>query len=301
MTEKNRAKPNSSPRLRTGQVAARIQAGRAGLVPSVLKVVDLIVQDPKRVLTSSVSEVADRAGTAESTVIRACQKLGFKGFHDLKLALASDLATQEREQDDLEHAEDISPRTPRRDVPRVVLRNSALIMQDIARTLDLDAYEGAVETLAGARRILVVGNGTSSAPAKDVAYRLTTLGLVVQAPSDTFGQHLIARALEERDAVLAISHTGATKETLISVEAAHSRGARVVAVTSHLRSPLATYAHHLLVAGAPDLGFRLESMTTRLARLAVLDTLFVGITLSRPKRSREFLDTMADVTAEHTL
>ena len=123
----------------------------------------------------------------------------------------------------------------------------------------------------------------------------------MQAPLDTFGQHLTARALEERDAVLAISHTGSTKDTLAAVAAARNGGARVVAVTSHLRSPLATHAHHVLVAGGPELGFRQESMISRLAHLAVLDTLFVGIALSRPKRSREFLDVMADVTAEHSL
>lgn len=74
-----------------------------------------------------------------------------------------------------------------------------------------------------------------------------------------------------------------------------------MAVTSHLRSPLATHAHHVLVAGGPELGFRQEAMTSRLAHLAVLDTLFIGIALSRPKRSREFLDVMADVTADHSL
>jgi RpiR family carbohydrate utilization transcriptional regulator len=301
VTEMKRAKTSSTARLRTGEVAARIQAGRAGLVPSALKVVDLILRDPSRVLNSSVSEVADQAGTAESTVIRACQSLGFKGFHDLKLALASDLATQERDEDDLERAEGIGPRTPRRDIPRLVLRNSAVILQDAARTLDLDAYEEAVETLATARRILVVGNGTSAAPAQDCAYRLTTLGLVTHAPSDAFGQHLTARALEDRDAVLAISHTGATTETLTAAKAAHHGGARIVAVTSHLRSPLAAHSHHVLIAGGPELGFRQEAMTSRLAHLAVLDALFIGIALSRPKRSREFLDVMADVTADHSL
>lgn len=301
VTGRTRAKTNSKPQLHTGEIAARIQAGRAQLVPSALKIVDVVIQDPSWVLTSSVSEVADRAGTSESTVIRACQGLGFKGFHDLKLVLASDLATQEREQDDLVRSEGIGPHTPRRDIPRRVLHSSAAVLQDAVTTLDLDAYEGAVQVLSDARRILVVGNGTSSAPARDCAYRLAALGLLVQAPSDTFGQHLTARALEERDAVLAISHTGATKETLIAVQAAHRRGAGVVAVTSHLRSPLTTRAHHVLVAGGPELGFRQEAMTSRLAHLAVLDTLFIGIVLARPKRSREFLDVMADVTAEHSL
>ncbi|MGW4123019.1 MurR/RpiR family transcriptional regulator [Nocardia sp. NPDC004711] len=296
MTAKNRTS-----RLRTGEVAARIQAGRSGLVPSAVKVVDLVVNDPSWVLTSSVSEMADRAGTAESTVVRACQKLGFKGFHGLKLALASDLATQEHSHGDLEHAEGIGPRTRRSDIPGLVLRNSAMVLQDVARTLDLNSYERAVDKLSNARRILVIGNGTSSAPAQDCAYRLTTLGLVVQAPPETFAQHLIARTLEDRDAVVAISHTGSTKETLTAVQASHRNGAGVVAVTSHLRSPLAALAHDVLVAGGPELGFRQEAMISRLAHLAVLDTLFVGIAMARPKRSREFLDAMADITAEHSL
>lgn len=300
MTPKNPSS-HSSARLRTGQVAARIHATRARLVPSAMKVVELVVQDSPAILTYSVSELASRAGTSESTVIRACQALGFKGFHDLKLALASDLATQQDDGETLQRGTDIDSRTPRREIPRLVLRDSAAVLQDAVRTLDLDAYEGALEVLTAARRILVIGNGTSSAPAQDCAYRLTTLGLLVHSPADTFGQHLTARMLEDRDAVLAVSHTGSTKETLAAVHAASASGAEIIAVTSHLRSPLATHAHHVLVAGGPELGFRQEAMTSRLAHLALLDTLFVGVALARPKRSREFLDVMADVTADHSL
>ena len=287
--------------LRTGEVAARIQAARPGLVRSAAKVVDVITGNPALVLRSSVSEVADQAGTSESTVIRACQALGFKGFHDLKLALASDLTTQRLDSDDLERAEGIGSRTARENIPGLVLRNSARALQDAQRTLDVDAYSHAVDTLAGAQRILVIGNGTSTAPAQDAAYRLATLGLVVHAPTDVFGQDLAARGLTERDAALAISHTGATKETLNAARSAHRAGARVVAVTSHLRSPLTAQADHALVAGGPELGFRQEAMTSRLAHLAVLDALFVGIALAKPKRSRDFLDLMADVTADHSL
>ncbi|MFE3280349.1 MurR/RpiR family transcriptional regulator [Nocardia sp. NPDC059239] len=300
MTAKTNANANRT-QLHTGEVAARVQAGRAQLVPSALKIANLIVEAPSWVLTSSVSEVADRAGTSESSVIRACQGLGFKGFHDLKLALASDLATQNHGGDELERAEGIGPNTPRTEIPRRVLRNSAAVLQDAIHMLDLDAYQGALDALSAARRVLVVGNGTSAAPARDCAYRLTTLGLLVHAPSDSFGQHLIARSLDNRDAVVAVSHTGATKETLVAVEAAHNGGAQVIAVTSHLRSPLSAHTHHVLVAGGPELGFRQEAMTSRLAHLAVLDALFVGIAVSRPKRSRDSLDVMADVTAEHSL
>lgn len=270
-------------------------------MPSALKIVELIGADPAWVLTSSVSEVADRAETSESSVVRACHSLGFKGFHGLKLALASDLATQNHDDDKADVADHIGAQTPRKEIPRRVLLNSAAVLQDAITTLDTDAYVGALDVLSAARRILVVGNGNSAPPAQDCAYRLTTLGLLVHAPCDSFGQHLAARALDSRDALIAISHTGATKETLVAAEAAHRGGAQVVVVTSHLRSPLARYAHHALVAGGPELSFRQKSMTSRLAHIALLDTLFIGIALCRPKRSRDFLDLMADVTAEHSL
>lgn len=293
--------PHGDVQLQSGEIAARIQAARNGLVPSAVKVIDLIVTAPSAVLMSSVSEVADRAGTSESTVIRACQALGFKGFHDLKLTLASDLTSQRLDSDDLQRAEGIGPRTPRNEIPRLVLRSTARALQDAERTLDLDAFTTAVDILADANRILVIGNGTSSAPAQDAAYRLSTLGLIVHAPTDAFGQDLAARALSERDAMLAVSHTGATKETLHVATSAHRTGAQLIAVTSHLKSPLTAQAHVALVAGGPELGFRQEAMTSRAAHLAILDALFVGLALARPKRSRDYLDLMATVTADHSL
>lgn len=271
------------------------------MVPSEVRVIELILANPNAVLTSSVSEVGELAGTAESTVIRACQRIGFKGFHDVKLALARDLAIQTRSDDELQRSRELGPGTPRGLIPGRVLHESAQALQDVLTTLDIDAYEAAVDALADAKRVLVAGNGTSSAPAQDIAYRLSTLGLVVQAPADAFGQHLTALGLDQRDVVLAVSHTGATRETLQPAEAGRRVGARIIAVTSYLRSPLTAVADHTLVAGGPEIGFRQEAMTSRLAHLAVLDAVFVGIALARPKRSRDFLDVMSQVTADHTL
>jgi RpiR family carbohydrate utilization transcriptional regulator len=300
MPRQPRARAGATVQLRAGEVASKIQAARSGLVPSEIKVVELILNDPNGVLAASVSNVADRAGTAESTVIRACQRIGFKGFHDTKLALARDLAMQTRDAE-LERSATLGPGTSRGEIPGVILRESAASLQNALATLDTAAYEAAVSAIADAKRVLVIGNGTSGAPAADAAYRLATLGLVVQAPADAFGQHLAARALDDRDVLIAVSHTGATRETLLAVEAATVGGARLVAVTSYVRSPLTALAHHALVVGGHELGFRQEAMASRLAHLAVLDALFVGIAFARPKRAHDFLEVMAEVTADHTL
>lgn len=288
-------------RLHTGEVVARIQAARPGLIPSEQKVADLILADPTGVLRSSVSDVADRARTSESTVVRACQHIGFKGFHDVKLALAHDLAIHDDGETELTRSRDLGTSTPRTEIPALILRESAAALHDAIGTLDVQAFDAAVGAVSDAGRVLVLGNGTSSAPAQDVAYRLSTIGLVVAAPPDAFGQHLAVHTLTERDCVIAVSHSGATRETLTPAETARRCGARIVAVTSFTRSPLTALADHSLVVGGPEMGFRQEAMTSRLAHLAILDALFVGVALSQPKRSRDFLEIMADVTAEHTL
>jgi RpiR family transcriptional regulator, carbohydrate utilization regulator len=55
-----------------------------------------------------------------------------------------------------------------------------------------------------------------------------------------------------------------------------------------------------LIAGGPDQGFRGEAMVSRLAHLAVLTALFVGVALARLKESRSALDHMAAVTRAHS-
>lgn len=114
-------------------------------------------------------------------------------------------------------------------------------------------------------------------------------------------QHLSARQLDTSGACLVISNTGATRETLMVAGAAKRTGAFIAAITSYSSSPLTRIADATLVAGGPEHGFRLEAMSSRLAQLGVVDAIFVGIAVRRPHDSADALDTMADITAEHSL
>lgn len=287
--------------LSRGGVFSRARAAMPTLVPSDRRVVETVLSSPELVPDYTVSELAAHIGVAASTVVRACQTLGYKGFQDLKLALVRDLAVHGVEDAALIHAEGITSTTPPTEVVRAVLELSARTLGSAMGTVDGEAFAAAVDVLDRASRVLVLGNGTSSAPAQDAAYRLATLGLNASAPVDSIAQHVAAKQLDGNAVCLVISHTGATRETLTAATAAKARNAYLVAVTSFTRSPLVEIADSALVAGGPERGFRLESMASRLAHLALVDALFVGVAVSRPKRSSAALDSMADVTAEHTL
>jgi RpiR family carbohydrate utilization transcriptional regulator len=277
---------------------ARVQACEPSLRESDRDIVAAILADPERLVRSSVSDLATFAGTAQSSVVRTCQRLGYRGFQDLKMAVARDLSRQPA---DLAHPRGIDETTPTAAVAERVFAHSGHALLEASATIDPAAFEGAVEHLCRARHIAVIGNGTSAAPAHDCAYRLTALGRLAHNPSDPHAQHLVASQLGPADCCIAISHTGATRETLQVARAAGHAGAFVVAITSFLRSPLTELADAPLVAGAPEQSYRQQSTTSRLAHLALIDALFVAVALREPSRTTAALDATEQVRADHTL
>ena len=61
-----------------------------GLTKSEQKLADYILKNPSDVMHMTMSELADATSSADATVFRFCQKLGFSGFQGLKQALAGD-------------------------------------------------------------------------------------------------------------------------------------------------------------------------------------------------------------------
>jgi hypothetical protein len=107
---------------------------------------------------------------------------------------------------------------------KVFTAGADAIRQSIA-TLEVQAFEKAVEVLRTAHTVLFVGVGTSAPLAQDAAYRFRTIGVHAESPLDVHVQHVSASLLTRRDVCVAVSHTGATRETLACVKSAAARRA----------------------------------------------------------------------------
>ncbi|MCQ8193746.1 MurR/RpiR family transcriptional regulator [Streptomyces rugosispiralis] len=287
--------------LVSGEFVTRAQTALPNLGATDKRVIELILGDPEAVVRGSVTELAQRAGVAQSSAVRACQRIGYRGYQDVKLAITRDLAQRDEQEQELAHEEEIDSRTSAGEILDRILRRSGRALVDAAQSVDPELLSLTIDRIAVAGRVLVIGNGTSTAPAHDAAYRLSALGLVTTCPADVMAQHLAARHLDDSCVCLVISHTGASRESLLAAEAARAAGAFVVAITSYTKSPLTRVADAALIAGGPEYGFRLEAMASRLAHLGIVDALFVGIAVRRPKASTKALDVMADITIEHSL
>lgn len=278
----------------TGAEVERVRALASSLSPAESRVVSVLLGQKAEVIHLTVSEAASAAQTGVGTVVRACQRLGYKGFQDTKIALARDLQPlAARVQDDVS-AED----GPEQVLAKLASGGDEAVRR-IPASVDATALATAVELLRTAGRVLLLGVGTSAPLVQDAAYRLSTIGLAAEAPLDVHVQHVRARLLGPGDVAIAVSHTGSTRETVAASRGATQAGAHLIAITSFSHTPLTELSHVDLVAGGCETQFRVEAMTSRLAHLLVLDALYVSVLLAEPERMNTYQDLAQDVLAEH--
>ncbi|WP_312858223.1 MurR/RpiR family transcriptional regulator [Pseudonocardia pini] len=281
--------------LATTPLLEDIRVRSARFSPAEQRVARAVVGDPAHVFELSVTEMAGYSGTSVGTVVRFCQRMGLRGFQDLKLRLA-----RETHPTGEPLLTEVADGDGAGEVLGKVLAGSARALTEGAGTVDAAVLDRLVGVLLGARRIVFAAVGTSAPLAADIAYRLTTIGLPATFPADVHVQHVTARMLGPADVLVAISHTGSTTETLAVTRTAAEAGAVTAALTSFLDSPLTGLVDHLLVAGSRETSYRIEAMTSRLVHLAVLDALYVAIALRSPGTAAA-LQATGDVLVEHRI
>ncbi|MGZ4112901.1 MAG: MurR/RpiR family transcriptional regulator, partial [Tumebacillaceae bacterium] len=72
----------------------RIRAAYPGLSDKFQRIATHILEHPHDVLHLSISQLAEVTGCAEATIFRLCKQLGFRGYQDLKIALAKEVVEQ---------------------------------------------------------------------------------------------------------------------------------------------------------------------------------------------------------------
>ena len=278
------------------QVLPILRSAYDDLTKSEKRIADYISEHRDEIMGQTVAEIAQHTGSAEITISRFCKKLGFGGLQSLKIALASELSSP---------AEtpygDIGKEDGEAAVAGKIFRNITDGLQDTLKILDFPLIARAVELLQGARRVAIYGFGNSATVCKDMETRFLRFGMAVQAFSDAHMQVTSAALLDEHDVVMAVSHSGATKDILESVQIAKARGAKVIAITSYAQSELARRADIALIGMGREVNYRSEAAASRLVHMAIGDILYTCLAMKMPEQYQANLQKMREVIAARRL
>lgn len=239
-------------------------------------ILELILQDPDRVLEESFELLAERAGSSVPTVMRTCRDLGFAGLREFKLALAHELALGgsplHRRVNIADSADEVVAK---------VSRSAAASVAGVRTQLDMATLDAAVAAIASARHIDLFGTGSTSwFMTQDLQGRLFRLGLSANAWSDYHLQQVAAGAQGPQGVVIAISHVGGMPSLLDAVDIARAQGAKVVALTRP-GTALAARADMLLALSVPDDAVMHVGIDAYLTHLTVIEILTVLVAQRR--------------------
>jgi len=293
MSRSEQHPPPVTPKIAQNGMLARIRHSRDDLPPTARRIASYIEANAEDVIRMSITELAEQTGASEGSVVGLCRRVGAGGFQDLKILLARDLVEPVRFiQEDLEETDDFTR------VGERIFSAHAASLAETRKLLSPEALERAIAILRNARRIEVYGIGSSAPIAQDLGYRLLQLGLDARAIVDSHVQAVSAAMASSEVATITVSHSGSTVETVLATRLAQEAGAKTIGITRLGKSPLARHCDVVLHTVANETRYRPEAMSSRVAQLAIIDTLVSCCALGSPEHSAEKLQLSARVLSE---
>lgn len=254
------------------------------------KIADFLLTEPGKAVGMSVSMLAKETGCAPSSIVRFCKNIGLTGYSQLKLDLAKNLPGE-----DEPIYSDISVLDSETQIASKVFALSIRSLSETIEMISEKQLKKAVDIVHNAKRIEFYGIGTSSSLADDAYYRFMRIGIQAVCVTDPHRMQISASKLDESCVVIAISHLGHTKEVYAAMKIAKKRGAGVICVTSHPGSPIAKAADAVLAAATTEAGVMKEAISSRIAHIALLDTLYACVAIREYDRTVSNLKTMNDI------
>jgi RpiR family transcriptional regulator, carbohydrate utilization regulator len=103
---------------------------------------------------------------------------------------------------------------------------------------------------------------------------------------------MTASQMTEKDCAVFISHSGSTKDILQVLEVVKETGAKTICITNFAKSPLSQAVEIPLYTVSEETDYRSEALSSRIAQLTLIDTLYVNIMMRREATGQEALKKM---------
>lgn len=234
-------------------------------------IADYILENPSKVSHSSISDLSNELGIADSTFFQFTKKLGYNGFKDFKMAMLM----QENDFSAISIHENIQKSDNELTMAQKVFDSNMTTLTDTKNLLKEEDLKLAATMINQSKRLFFFGVGGSEIVATDAYHKFLRSPITVFHSSDYHIQLMEASLLTPDDCGIFISHTGKSRETIELAQVAKNNGAKIIVITSHAASPLAKLGDVVFISISEETEFRSEALASRIAQLSIMDSLYV--------------------------
>ncbi|WP_198851931.1 MurR/RpiR family transcriptional regulator [Alicyclobacillus sp. SO9] len=274
----------------------RLQESLNSLPESEAKVARFILERPGDFVNMTVQDVSEQSGGSPAAVVRLWKSLGFNGYYEFKLRVASDLQSQST----TKYIE-LSSDSSFGNILQSIEESAVHSIQNTLRLLSEADVEATASALSRAQRTLVMGVGASGVVADDITQKLIRIGLPVSTAHDFHQGAMLAAQLRTSDVLLVVSYSGATSDVIEVAEVAKGTGATVIALTRFGGTPLSRLADICLHISAIEPQVRVAATASRISALVIVDTVFIYLANMEKDKIYATLEATRNVTARHKI
>ncbi len=211
-----------------------------------------ILEHPREYVLLSVRAMATRLKTDPATIVRIVRGLGFGSYrefqhhlHELSLAFASPLDAMQAS-----GADGSMPTMVRDSIARDIKN-----LQGLKNSLDPQRLAKLAKRFHKARRILVFAGDIASVLAEYLEYQINIIGLPIFAATSAGSITHVARVVDKRDLVIAISFRRGLRQTVEGAQQARKHGAYCVGISDTYLSPLTRECNETFLTSVESTSF----------------------------------------------
>lgn len=235
------------------------------------KIADYILANKEKVVDMTVAELARESKTSDATVSRFCKKCNLKGFHHLKITLAKELSDNEI---DIVKSNNIDINNISQSLENILankieeLTQTVRMMDEVTLNKILDLFKN-----AGCVQFAAVGN--TIPVALDGAYKFNQLGIKSVALSIWETQLGYTLNANEKDVIVIISNSGASKQLVSLAKVAKEKNATVIGITNSESSPIAKLSDYHIATATREKLFVEEYCFSRISAMTVVEIFYL--------------------------
>ena len=239
---------------------------------------EFVLANPFRAATMRIDELAQAVNASIATANRFAKALGFDGYPAMRAALVRGFEATLGPVERLRSAQEQESGVRGAAWIDAVFDHTVANIENTRAQLDAADVEAAVEAIVGARRVLILGAGSSAFLTGLMEHGLSVCHDNVQSLALLGGPSHAARRLytaDSRDLVIALAFPRYVKDTIELARRAAAARARVLGISDGPQSPLAPIASLNLYVKAE----RRFAATSEAAVLAMIEALIDAVAL----------------------
>ena len=237
------------------------------------RIADFVLENSQLLRDYSSQQLANALGISQSSVVKFCQKLGFKGYPDLKLSINEAVARADNGHDGEATGEQTELRRP---AAGLWLRKSEA--EEATRLINPpETLDAVAKAIGRARTVFIIGLGEDDIHARAFALRLSLLGILTVHNFDPAHMTASLSAAAADDVLLVFSEQGMQPSLCQLGHHFRAKRGKLVTITRHSSNALRAHAVVALLVSAHDEHAHIEPLLYHSALQHLLDRVYIRL------------------------